>query len=243
VTDTALSLITDALKELGVLETGESPEAQDAADCLRRMDRMIDGWALDSGTALVDMTLSAALVASQASYTVGPGGDFSGQRPPAILRAWVKSGTQDIPVRVLTEPEYDRIPVKSTTSTYPQAVFYDPQQTLGVLYPWPVATGTNVLYLRFRAYLSQFGALSTSAVLPPGYWDAIVLNLAVASSAFFGTVARQRAMELVKPAEDALYKVQRANVVRNLSPVASDYPSAARGMGGHSYNIETGEPN
>ena len=42
---TARKIVTDALTDLGVLQVGETPSADDAAACLSKLNRMLGTWA------------------------------------------------------------------------------------------------------------------------------------------------------------------------------------------------------
>lgn len=44
---TALDIVKDAMKDIGVLAAGESPSADDSADILRKLNHMVASWELE----------------------------------------------------------------------------------------------------------------------------------------------------------------------------------------------------
>lgn len=238
--DTVLQLITDALKEIRVLQAGESPTAADANDTFRRLNLMLDTLTLDQLTCPVDATESIAFTASKFQYTFGPGGDINTTRAPDIKRAWVQISTgQDIPLRKLYEPEWDAISLKTTTAEYPYVFWYDPAYPLGVVNVWPVPQGAgNTLFIRHRTNISQFASLSTVISLQPGYQEYYTIKLAIKVAPYFGRAAKSAAMELATTLENIQLKIQRQNVPLRIQKLDNDAPKGGdRGQ----MNILTGE--
>lgn len=174
---TALQLITDAMGQLGLTETGQELTAEDAALGLRALNRMMGKWSnmrlLFPVLASYSVTLTGA-----ASYTIGPGGDVSGLRPIEVVYARaVDANGIEYPVEVLSQVKWNGIADKATTGGPPCSVWYSPTNTLGRLYVYPVATGYT-LKLDAQALLSSFSGLTTELALPDGYEAAIVPCLA-----------------------------------------------------------------
>lgn len=152
---------------------------------------MLGTWANErlmvSGTARYE----ASLVANQQTYTIGPSGNFNTTRPVAIETASVKivATSLEIPLDVLNIDQWQAIPQKTLTSSYPSKLYPSPNSpitgltvasaTLMALLVWPIPTDVNTLVLYAPAQITAFGNLSTDVALNPGYEDAIVYSLAL----------------------------------------------------------------
>lgn len=147
----ARNLLTRAARMINFLGSNQaftSEEANDAFEVYREWMEGLNNQGLSSyATTRNEFTLSA----STSSYTIGDGATFNVLRPDKILQAAWQSGGLEYPIQVVdTFEEWGRIPVKSTTSTLPQAVYletdYDANGYATVLvYPVPTATVTLVL--------------------------------------------------------------------------------------------------
>lgn len=173
---TALELITDALGEIGVAEVGQTLSAEDGALGLRALNRLFGLWSnkrlLQPVLAEVSVTQTGA-----ASYTLGPGGSPAVARPIRVLHAtYVDAGGLEHPVKVLTQAQWDAIPNKSDTGSYPESIWYSAQNTNGVLYVHPKES-SGALKLDVLTNMQAL-ALSDTLTLPDGYEAAIVPALA-----------------------------------------------------------------
>lgn len=248
-TDTILTLITDALEDLSVYGANDEVSAPDAAMALRKLNTLIDLWNADGLSAYVNVTLAKALVASQQTYTVGSGGDFAGTRPPDVIRAWVTVNGQDIPLEAYTEEQWDAIAEKATTSSYPTAFWYETDYPLANVHFWPVPTGTNTVTLRYRGLLSTVNVLSTQISFPPGYRLALQKALSVELASSFGQRAQGRAVWLLDDSNPSGAKaaraiIQRQAAARGISPLHTDFPGNPRGDGiDQPWNILTNQRN
>lgn len=231
---TALDIIGDSMKLLGVLQAGETPSAIDANDALFRLNTLLDAWNAERLSCFCDQTASLPYVAGQQIYTVGVGGDFNVGRPTELIRAWARDPSgQDIQQYLLIEQEWDAIALKNTPGTFPVAVWYDPQYPLGQLncYPNPSDT-TYTQFLRFKSALAAFPTLATVASLPPGYQDALIKNLAVDAFPYWGGNMPEWLVSDKNPrsAQAAKRTIEAVNVLNQATKLMNDAPSG-RGSG------------
>jgi hypothetical protein len=215
---TAYTLITDAFDELGIFQPGESIPDTDAQFSLRTLNRLIGSWAQQSLTIPAQSREVFDLVANQASYTIGIGGDFDTVRPPnqsSLTRAglvYPTSPTLEIPLQVLTDDDYVAIPQKALTSTQPYAVYYAPTfaATFGTIYPVPIPdNAANDLVLYLQQPITTFANLTTTYAFPAGYDEALMLALARRLAAPYG---RQVSEDLKDRADQALSVIKRSNL-------------------------------
>lgn len=228
---TAQTVINSAMKQLAVLSQGESPSSEESADALAALNTMLDSWSTES-LSVFDVATHSHVLTGAASYTVGSGGVIAITRPIDIKQAFVRNSSgspADYPLRVVNQYDWNQIITKSTSSTYPTVLFYDPEFPLGVIYLWPVPTAAFTLFFDAVAQLTQFATLATVFSFPPGYERAMIFNLAVEMAAQFGVEPTRRVVEL---ANKALANIKRANI---------KIPQAEFEMGvrGRPYNINT----
>lgn len=185
VTTTPELLISSALQEIGELAAGEPLGADDASWGLQKLQRLIDSFNAQRATIFSHQFLKFSLQANHGPHTIGPGGDFDVPiRPVTIVSCSfiLNDGTAnpvDLPVAIRDAAWWAANPLKSQTSTVVNSLYYEPSQPLGGLNFWPIATGTNPVRLESWVSLAQAVAINSTLGFPQGYWDAIVLKLAV----------------------------------------------------------------
>ena len=231
---TAQGLINRAMRLSGVIGKGETPDADESADGLTALNAMLDSWQLERLLVYQIVQGSYTWSANTTSRTIGSGGNFNAQRPVRIESAYFRdSNNNDYPLTVLQDrTEYDAITIKSTTSTIPQWLFYDPAYPLGVLYAYPISTVQWTLKLNTWQTLQSFTALTTELALPPGYERAIAYNLAMEIAPEFGAGAK---MDPQVP----LIAVQSKAAIKTINQPSMVAQIEAPGCGGGSYNIYT----
>ena len=177
---TAQTIINRALRELGVKELGQSLEPEESNIALEELNLLIDSLSLE-GLMQTNLTpVSHSLVSGTASYTIGSGGDINTTRPVKIVSAYVRDGNNlDLPIELITESEWNKIPLKDQTSSYPQKLFYRAAFPLGTINLFSKPSAGLTLYLSVMSQISQFATLATTVSLAPGYERMLGLNLAV----------------------------------------------------------------
>jgi len=189
---TARDEIYQSLKLIGQLAPGETPSAEDANDALFAMQLMLDSWSIERLSVFATQNQVFTWPANQVTRTLGPSGDFVGNRPIQLEDSTYFVDTSNngnhlsFGIRIINQQQYDGIPLKSVTSTYPQLIFvnYDmPNVTMNV---YPVPTKALEWHFVSVTELTQPANLSTVLVFPPGYKRAFVYNLAVEISTMWG---------------------------------------------------------
>ncbi len=178
---TARDIVTGALRLLGVVSQGETPQAEEASEGLEALNQMIEGWSNDNLflPSITEETFS--LVVGQASYTMGSGGDFDTVAPLGIENAYIVSTpnpANDVKLDILTSREYSEIAIKSTQSTIPRGLYVEYTYPLARLTLYPVPSEAKTLKLFTMKPVSNFANLSTTINLPVGYNRALRFNLA-----------------------------------------------------------------
>ena len=192
---TALDLVKRSMRLLRTLAPDQNPTTQEATDGLNVLNSMLDSWSTERLMIYQIQQGNYSWVAGNASRTIGVGGTFNTTRPTKIEEEgnFFRDGSTsiDYPLYWLGDRDsYDRILLKSNTSTYPQWLFADMGFPLITLYVWPVPTQTLTLYLNTWKPLQNFSTLTTDMALPPGYQRAIEYNLAIEYAPEFGSAAQ-----------------------------------------------------
>lgn len=236
--DTALDVIKDALRDLGVLGKGQDIDEDDAARALQRMDDMLDSWSIQPYAIYAWSDITHTLVSGSASYTIGPtGADITAARPIQIIQAFVRDdNAYDYPVDVISYSDYMRITDKTTDTTYPNILAYNAGHPNGTVYIWPVADTANTLHMIAESVLSNLATTSATFTFPPGYRIAVVKNLALQLAPMF---AVNVAPDLKKQAEAAMAAIKRANNRNRSNGARIDSVLLAMGSGRGGYNWRT----
>lgn len=232
---TYADLITQALKNAGVLGLGQTAAAEDMNDSCRVMNDMIAQW--QQRRYLVYHLVEQSIPCTGAqSYSMGPGGDISiPERPAEINAAFARQVINanpnqiDYPLMILPSREtYSQIAMKSLQS-FPQWVWWDAAWPLGYLFVYPVITNQFELHVIYREQLQTAVALTDTINVPSEYREAITYNLGLRLAVNYGL---QPTAGLVGLAKSSLETMRAVNAqVPQLS-----LPPILNGRGPH-YNI------
>jgi len=187
--DTAGDIINGSLRLLGVLAEGEVPSAETSQDALRAMNQMIDSWNTERLAVFSTQDQVFTWPAGQLSRTMGPTGDFVGNRPVLLDDAtyFKDPGTGvSYGIKFINQQQYDGIAVKTVTSTYPQVIFTNMTFPDIDMYVYPRPTRDLEWHFISVEELSQPASLATVLYFPPGYLRAFRYNLACEMAPEFG---------------------------------------------------------
>ena len=186
---TAGEQINGALRLIGQLAEGETPSAATANDALTALHQMLDSWNTERLMIYNTQDQVFTWPAGTLTRTLGPSGDFIGNRPVMLDDAtYFRDPSTGVSygIKFINQQQYDGIAVKTVTSTYPQVAWVNmgfPDVTITV-YPKP----TQDLEWHFVSVqeLDRPADLSTIMYYPPGYLRAFTYNLAMEIAPEFG---------------------------------------------------------
>lgn len=188
-TTSAGDQINGALRLIGMLAEAETPSAATSADALSALNQMIDSWNTERLSVFTTQDQVFTWPVNQATRTLGPTGNFVGNRPVLIDDATyfkdASNGTS-YGIKIINEQQYNGIAVKNTTSTYPQVLYVNmgyPDITMTV---YPVPTAPLEWHIVSVEELTQPAVLATTLSFPPGYLRCFRFNLACEIAAEFG---------------------------------------------------------
>jgi hypothetical protein len=188
-TTSAGDQINGALRLIGQLAEGETPSSETSADALTAMNQMLDSWSSERLSVFSTQDQMFTWPANQKSRTIGPTGDFVGNRPVLLDDAtYFRDPANNISfgIKIINQQQYDGIAVKTVTSTYPQVIWVNMDMPNMDMYIYPVPTKALEWHFISVTELVQAATLATVLVIPPGYLRAFRFNLACEIAAEFG---------------------------------------------------------
>lgn len=218
-TYTAGEQINRALRLLGILAEGETPSAATSQDCLMALNQMIDSWNTERLSVFSTQDQVFNWPVGEISRTLGPTGDFVGNRPVYFDDAtyYRDPGTNvSFGIKFINQQQYDGIAVKTVTSTYPQVIFVNmtfPDVTM-FIYPRP----TRLLEWHFVSVeeLNKPADLSTVLYYPPGYLRAFTYNLAMEFAPEFGVEPSPQVQRIAMTSKRDLKRVNNPDDVMSM---------------------------
>ncbi len=218
-TYTAGDQINRALRLLGVLADGETPSASMSQDALVALNQMIDSWNTERLSVFNTQDQVFLWPAGEITQTLGPTGDFVGNRPVLVDDAtyYRDPGTNvSFGIKFINQQQYDGIAVKTVTSTYPQVCWINmefPNITMTV-YPRP--TRELEWHIISIEELSQPAALDTVLHFPPGYMRAFTYNLAMEIAPEYGVEPAPQIQRIAMTSKRNLKRINNPDDVMSM---------------------------
>jgi hypothetical protein len=234
---TAGDIIYGALRLIGQLAEGEVPSADTAQDALAAMNMMIDSWSTERLAVYATQDQTFTWPANEAVRTIGPTGDFVGQRPVLLDDATYYVDAQGLAFMpaIINEAEYNAIVLKTVTTTYPQVIYPEATNPNATYSIYPVPTRPLVWHFISVQPLAQPATLGTELVFPPGYLRAFRYNLACELAPEFGVEPSPQVTRVAMVSKRNLKRINNPNDMMAM-------PSGIMGSPGR-YNIYTNQPN
>lgn len=214
-----ITLLKDSMRLAGVLATGETPTADEAVDGLRVLNDLLENWSTQPLAVWQTANEAFTTVPGQATYTIGPGGNFNTARPVRISGAFCTFGGVDFPVQVVEQGEFNGIGLKALSQPIVEELLYVNDVPLGIITLWPVPSQAVPLVLSTDTVIGAVTSTSQSLTLPPGGALALRYELAQHLAAEYG---RELSDQVLTIAWRVLADYKRANAA---APVASFDPA------------------
>ena len=216
---TAGDQINGALRLLGVLAEGETPSAATSQDALSALNQMIDSWSTEKLSTFTTQEQVFLWQPNRISQTLGPSGDFVGDRPILMDDATYfvdpASGIS-YGIKIINQQQYDGIAVKTVTSTYPQVMWINTNYPNLDLHIYPVPTKVLEWHFISQAALDTPAALDTELYFPPGYLRAFRYNLACEIAAEFGVEPSQQVARIAMTSKRNLKRINNPDDIMSI---------------------------
>lgn len=182
---TVRQLITAALLRINVIQSNQTPNAEDMTCAFDRFNDWVDSVCGNDRLAMFSIS-STTWTINSGTFTIGPSAQINiPARPQYIDRVTFIDPAQtpsiERPLIMLTDAAYQSIPIKTLTSTYPTYAYYNPTYVTGygTLSLWLVPTLTLTGTLYYPLQVTSFPSIDSTISLPPGYNRFMRDNLAV----------------------------------------------------------------
>jgi hypothetical protein len=186
---TAAEQINGALRLIGMLAEGETPSAATAQDSLAALNQMVDSWNTERLAVFSTQDQVFSWTPGAITKTLGPTGDFVGNRPILVDDASYFRDPQSgisFGIKLINQQQYDGIAVKTVTSTYPQVMWVNMEFPNISMTVYPVPTKVLEFHIVSVTELMDVPNLSTDIYMPPGYLRCFKYNLACEIANEFG---------------------------------------------------------
>jgi hypothetical protein len=185
---TAGDQINRALRLLGILAEGETASAATSQDALTAMNQMTDSWSTERLSVFCTQDQIFSWPAGEIKRTLGPTGDFVGNRPIQLDDGTYYKAPSGVSygVKFINQDQYNGIAVKTSTSTFPQVIFVNNTFPNVEMYVYPRPTQELEWHFISVQELTQPALLNTELFFPPGYMRAFAYNLAMEIAPEFG---------------------------------------------------------
>lgn len=211
--DTALTLITEALREIRVLASDETAQDGLATRVFHKLNDMLDSWSIENIMCYVQQEESHALTIGTSTYTIGSGGTIATTRPKSINQAWIRdSNNVDYPLDVWGSQRWGQIPRKGI-SGWPDVLYYYANYPLGTIKLDQAPQQAFTLYFVSDKPFTRFSALTTELAFPPGYKRALVANLAVDRAPSFGKKPSDELKEIAIASKEVIRRLNLPEIV------------------------------
>lgn len=218
-TYTAGDQINRALRLLGVLAEGETPAASVSQDAMMALNQMIDSWNTERLSVFSTQDQVFTWPSGQISRTMGPTGDFVGNRPVLLDDAtyYRDPGTNvSYGIKFINQQQYDGIAVKTVTSTYPQVIFVNMTYPDIEMYIYPRPTRDLEWHFISVEELTKPATLVTDILFPPGYLRAFTYNLAMELAPEFGVEPSPQVQRIAMTSKRNLKRINNPDDVMSM---------------------------
>ena len=217
-TYTAGQQIERALRLLGVLAEGETPSAATSQDALMALNQMIDSWNTERLSVFSTQDQIFTWPASIISRTLGPTGDFVGNRPILLDDSTYFRAPNNVSygIKFINQQQYNGIAVKTVTSTFPQVMFTNMTFPNIEMYVYPRPTQDLEWHFVSVQELNNPVNLSTVLYYPPGYLRAFTYNLAMEFAPEFGVEPSPQVQRIAMTSKRDLKRINNPDDVMAL---------------------------
>ena len=218
-TTTAGDQINSALRLIGQLAEAETPSAATSQDALAALNQMIDSWNTERLAVFSTQDQVFDWPPNVLSRTLGPSGDFVGNRPILLDDATYFIDTASgisYGIKIINQQQYDGIAVKTVTSTYPQVIWVNMTYPDIEMYVYPKPTKVLEWHFISVEELTKPALLSTTLAFPPGYLRAFKYNLACEIAAEFGVEPSPQVQRIAMTSKRNLKRINNPDDVMSI---------------------------
>jgi len=207
---TAGALITSSAKLIGAISVsgGEVLTADEFNDGLQALNDLLEILSTSNLAVYATSVSIYNTVPGQATYTIGPAGNWVGVRPVNIEDAFCTFNGVDFVIDIVGQMTYDGIGLKTQQQPIIEKLLYVNDNPLGLITLWPVPSQVVQIGLNYDRVLTNVTDVTTVMSYPPGYMLMMRYMLAVLMAPGYGVSVPP---EIASVANKALADIKRAN--------------------------------
>lgn len=216
---TARDLIGDAHRLLGLVSSGNALPEAIYQDNLVALNQMIDSWNTERLSVFSTQDQVFSWPASTIKRTLGPTGNFVGNRPVLVDDAtYFRDPLTNVSfgVRIINQQQYNGIAVKTVTSTYPQIIWVNMTYPDIEMYVYPVPTRVVEWHFISVEELIKPASLTTTISFPPGYLRAFRYNLAMELAPEFNMEPSPQVMRIAMTSKRNLKRINNPDDIMSM---------------------------
>lgn len=190
------SIIAAAMRKIGALAKGQSPDSEDLTNGMQALNAIIAGYATLGMTVWKNTTIAVTPVASQTDYQIGIGKTTNSAFPMRVEHVYVKTTADGTRVELESEirERFDKL--NSSTTGKPNQYSYQPKINFGILSVWPTFDTTNAALCTIQVYGKQmfegFTAANETPDFPQEWQNALIYGLACSLAPEYGVPLKDR---------------------------------------------------
>lgn len=208
--DTILSLtrdqmVTASIRKLGVVAQGQTPDAEAVTNAAQALNLRIALHRKDGLLLWTRKTYSFVPTVNVSSYNIGDGQTLNTPYPLNVIQAYkvVSSGTTRIPMEVISDWNYNRLPQGSLGGA-PIQLTYQPKVNYGVLKLWPApdaaSAAATTITIVYNSPIEYFNLSTETLDMPEEWYLALIYNVALDIAPEWGVPLLER-QQLAKEAK------------------------------------------
>lgn len=232
---TANDQITRALRLLGVLAEGEPPSADMASDALLSLNQMLDSWSLERLMCYASIEQVYTWPAGERTRTLGPSGDFTGQRPILVDPStyYVYTGLS-YSLNLINQAQYNSIGLKTVSSPLPEYLFVNTSYENVELVLLPVPNVDLEIHVVSVLPVNRVDDPSIELFFPPGYLRAFAYNLAVEIAPEYGLEPSRTVQRIASTSKRNIKRINNPEDTLSIPSALLPTPGG--------FNFYTGQP-
>jgi hypothetical protein len=188
-------------------------------DNLVALNQMIDSWNTERLSVFSTQDQVFSWPASTIKRTLGPTGNFVGNRPILLDDAtYFRDPLTNVSfgVRIINQQQYNGIAVKTVTSTYPQIIWVNMTYPDIEMYVYPVPTRVVEWHFISVDELTKPASLTTTISFPPGYLRAFRYNLAMELAPEFNMEPTPQVMRIAMTSKRNLKRINNPDDIMSM---------------------------
>lgn len=202
----AIVVIKGALRLVGAISQGEEPTDAQKAEAMEALNMMVKALAVKGLPLWAISNIQVPTIQGTATYTIGLGMTVNVPKPLKVYQAFYSRGNVDVPLRIITRDEYERLGNKTSQGT-PAMLYYEPLLNNGVVHLFPVPDAlVPPITIIGQHHIDDFDTEADEPDFPQEWFEALKYNLATRLAGEYGLNTQTRSI-LIQEAERALGEV------------------------------------